>query len=241
MGTTTGSYVVKEETHQMDGEKTDGEIGRLTRRGFLQTAGAGLAIAGSTVPLRTLASPYAPPQRNTGYDDSAVVEPDGGIDGLKPKFVDVPVFGTTIRTRYFEAGSPASDPLVLIHGEGWSGHSSANVWSKNIPELGQQFHVFAADKLASGMTGNPPEDKYYNILGEVEHMYQFIQTMKLGRVHLAGQSRGGGCAFFLTYYHLETVRTLTVCDSLTAAPEGAGRSRMALPAGSTLVSSRSVQ
>jgi pimeloyl-ACP methyl ester carboxylesterase len=191
--------------------------GCVTRRGFLQSAGTGLVLASSILPVGALGSPspLALP-----YDESAVMAPNGGVDGLEPKFIDVPVFGTIVRTRYYEAGEPDSEPLILIHGEGWSGHSSANVWSKNIPGLAEKFHVFAADKLASGMTGNPPEDKDYTLLGEIEHMYQFIQTMKLGKVHLAGQSRGGGCAFFLAYHHPEIVRTLIVVDSLTAAPGG---------------------
>ncbi len=140
--------------------------------------------------------------------------PDGSIAGLTAKFVDV----NGVRTRYYEAGQ--GEPLVLVHGEGWSGHSSANTWSKTIPGLANRFHVFAPDKLAAGMTGNPLDDKDYNIQGEVEHMYQFIQIMKLGKVHLVGQSRGGGLVFFLSVAHPEIVRTLVIVDSLTAAPEG---------------------
>jgi 2-hydroxy-6-oxonona-2,4-dienedioate hydrolase len=140
--------------------------------------------------------------------------PDGSIAGLKAKFVDV----GGVRTRYYEYGQ--GEPLVLVHGEGWSGHSSANTWSKVIPGLAKSFHVFAADKLGSGMTGNPVDDKDYNIQGEVDHMYRFIQTMKLGKVHLVGQSRGGGLVFFLSVEHPEIVRTLVIIDSLTAAPAG---------------------
>lgn len=143
----------------------------------------------------------------------AGVSPDGSLGGLQAKFTDV----NGVRTRYYETGS--GEPLVLLHGEGWSGHSSANTWVKNIPGLGKRFHVFAPDKLASGMTGNPLDDKDYNIQGEVAHMYHFIQKMKLGRVHLVGQSRGGGLAFFLTVAHPEIVRTLTIVDSNTAAPD----------------------
>ncbi len=140
------------------------------------------------------------------------VSATGSIDGLEAKFVDV----KGVRTRYYEAGK--GEPMVLVHGEGWSGHSSANTWSKVIPILAKRFHVFAADKLASGMTGNPLDDKDMNIQGEVEHMYQFIQTMKLGRVHLVGQSRGGGCVFFLSVAHPEVVKTLVIVDTGTAAP-----------------------
>ena len=140
---------------------------------------------------------------------------DGAVAGLKPKFVDV----AGVRTRYYEAG--AGEPMILVHGEGFSGHSSANVWSKNLAGLGKRFHVFAADKLASGMTGNPPDDKDYNIQGEVEHAYQFIKAVRLDKVHLVGQSRGGGLAFFLAVAHPEIVKTLVLIDTLTAAPEGA--------------------
>lgn len=138
---------------------------------------------------------------------------DGSIGGLRAKFVDV----DGVRTRYYEEGQ--GEPLLLLHGEGWSGHSSANTWSKNIPGLSRRFHVFAPDKLASGMTGNPLDDKDYNIQGEVAHMFRFIQVMKLDKVHVVGQSRGGGLAFFLAVAHPEIVRTLTIVDSNTAAPD----------------------
>jgi pimeloyl-ACP methyl ester carboxylesterase len=141
------------------------------------------------------------------------VSPAGSLGGLEAKFIDV----KGVRTRYYEAGQ--GEPMVLVHGEGWSGHSSANTWVKNIPGLAKRFHVYAADKLASGMTGNPLDDKDFNIQGEVEHMYQFIQTLKLGRVHLIGQSRGGGLVFFLAVAHPEIVRTLVIVDSNTAAPD----------------------
>lgn len=143
----------------------------------------------------------------------AGVAPDGSIGGLTAKFVDV----DGVRTRYYEAGQ--GEPLLLLHGEGWSGHSSANTWSKNIPGLSQRFRVLAPDKLASGLTGNPKDDKDYNIQGEVAHMFRFIQAMKLEKVHVVGQSRGGGLAFFLSVAHPEIVRTLVIVDSNTAAPD----------------------
>jgi pimeloyl-ACP methyl ester carboxylesterase len=148
-----------------------------------------------------------------GGAQPAGVAPDGSVGGLKTKFVDV----DGVRTRYYEAGQ--GEPMLLLHGEGWSGHSSANTWAKNIPGLSRRFHVFAPDKLASGMTGNPLNDKDYNIQGEVAHMFRFIQAMKLDKVHVVGQSRGGGLAFFLTVAHPEVVRTLVIVDSNTAAPD----------------------
>jgi len=63
---------------------------------------------------------------------AAAASPNGEVNGLKAKFVDVN--GT--RTHYYEMGS--GEPMVLVHGERWSGHSSANAWSKNIPGVSKR-------------------------------------------------------------------------------------------------------
>jgi 2-hydroxy-6-oxonona-2,4-dienedioate hydrolase len=149
-----------------------------------------------------------------GGEAKASVSPSGEVAGLQAKFVDV----NGIRTRYYEMGQ--GEVLVLVHGEGWSGHSSANAWSKNIPGFAKKFHVFAPDKTGSGMTDNPRDDKDFNLQGEIDHIYQFIVTMKLGKVHLVGQSHGAADILFLALEHPEVVRTLVLCDSNTAAPVG---------------------
>lgn len=141
---------------------------------------------------------------------------NGEVAGLRAQFINV----NGVRTRYYETGE--GEPLVLVHGGGWSGHASANIWSKNIPLFAKQFHVFAPDKLGSGMTGNPDDDNELNIQGEVDHVYDFIRAMKLSVVHLIGEGRGGGCVFFLALQHPEIVRDLVIVDSRTAAPEVPG-------------------
>jgi 2-hydroxy-6-oxonona-2,4-dienedioate hydrolase len=142
------------------------------------------------------------------------VSVNGEIAGLKAKFVDV----KGIRTRYYEMGQ--GEPMVLVHGGGWSGHSSANTWSKNIPGLARRFHVYAPDKIGSGMTDNPKDDKDYSLQGEIDHLYQFILTLNLGKVHLVGSSRGGGDILFLALEHPDVVKSLVISDSMTAAPVG---------------------
>lgn len=145
------------------------------------------------------------------------VDKDGSIGGLKAKFVSV----NGIRTRYYEAGS--GEPMVLIHAEeGSIGHASANYFVKNIPGLAKSFHVFALDRLGSGMTDNPKSDQDYNIHAEMDHIVQFIQTLNLGKVHLVGHSHGAGMAMFIAVEHPDVVRTLTIIDSVTAAPLGPG-------------------
>jgi 2-hydroxy-6-oxonona-2,4-dienedioate hydrolase len=139
---------------------------------------------------------------------------NGEVAGLRAQFIDV----NGIRTRYYEMGQ--GEAMVLVHGEGWSGHSSANVWSKDIPLFAKRFHVLAPDKVGSGMTDNPANDNDLNIQGEVDHIYDFIRVMKLGMVHLIGEARGGGCVLFLALQHPEVVRDLVIVDSNAAAPEG---------------------
>jgi len=137
---------------------------------------------------------------------------NGEVAGLNAQFMNV----NGVRTRYYEAGT--GEPMVLVHGGDLSGHSSANIWSKDIPLFAKQFHVFAPDALAAGMTDNPADDNDLNIQGQVDHMYDFIRALKVGMVHLVGESRGGACVFFLALQHPEVVRDIVIVDSDTAAP-----------------------
>jgi 2-hydroxy-6-oxonona-2,4-dienedioate hydrolase len=148
----------------------------------------------------------------------SLVGPNGENGGFVAKFADV----NGVRTRYYDEGS--GEPMLLVHGSGFAGTASANTWAPVLGLLAKRFHVYAPDKLASGMTDNPKSDDDLNIRGEVQHMVNFIQTMKLGKVHLIGQSRGGGLVFLLAVNHPNLVKTLVIVDSSTAAP-GAGDDR----------------
>jgi len=154
------------------------------------------------------------PPALTTSNARAELTTNGEVAGLRAQFAEV----NGIRTRYYEMGQ--GDALVLIHGSGWSGHASANVWSKNIPLFAKHSHVFAPDKVGSGMTANPADDNDFNLQGEVDHLYDFIRAMKLGTVHLAGEGRGGDCAFFLALQHPEVVRDLVLVDTNIAELKG---------------------
>lgn len=143
----------------------------------------------------------------------APVSPTASIGGLEARFVDV----KGVRTRYYDYGQ--GEPMVLVHGSGFARTASANTWAKNIPGLARRFRVLALDKVSSGMTDDPVDDRSMNMQGEVEHVYQFIQTMKLGKVHLMGQSTGGATVFFTAVAHPEVVRSLLIVNSGPAAPE----------------------
>jgi len=158
-----------------------------------------------------------------GAGAMAAPGPDGSIGGLKARFVDV----KGVATRYYDEGQ--GEPVVLIHGGMTAGSSTANVWSRNIPGLAKRFHVYAVDRLGSGLTGNPLNDADYAYSGQVEHIYQFIQTMTLGKVHLVGHSAGGAIAFYVAVHHPEIIQTLTIIGQGPASPSASdGPSRLDL-------------
>ena len=137
-------------------------------------------------------------------------DPRSEIGGLKSKFVDV----NGVKARYYEAGQ--GEPMVMVHGGFTAGSSTANVFSRNIPSLAKHFHIYAVDRLASGMSGNPASDMQYSYQGDVDFVYNFIQTLKLGKVHLVGHSAGGAIVLYLAVEHPDIARTLTI---LAVGPE----------------------
>jgi 2-hydroxy-6-oxonona-2,4-dienedioate hydrolase len=142
-------------------------------------------------------------------------DPQSEIGGLHSKFVNV----NGVQARYYELGQ--GEPMVLIHGGFTAGSSTANVFSHNIPGLAEHFHVYAVDRLACGMSGNPKDEKDYSSQGDVDFIYNFIQTLKLDKVHLVGHSAGGAIALYLSVEHPDIVRTLAIlADGPEDPPHG---------------------
>lgn len=147
-----------------------------------------------------------------------------GNCGYQPRFVAV----DGIRTRYYEVGQ--GEPMLLCHGMGWAACFGADTWAPVLGGLGERFHVFAPDKLASGMTDNPPDPADYTIQAQVAHMAGFLRTLGLERVHLVGQSRGAYLAARLALEQPGLARSLVLVDSQTIAPEVGAFSREAFDA-----------
>lgn len=136
-----------------------------------------------------------------GGQPSAQVGPNGEIDGLTATFADV----NGVRTRFYEYGQ--GEPMVMLHGGARAG---ANVFSRNIPGLAKRFRVFAVDRVGYGLTDNPRTDADLGNEGQVRFVRDFIETMKLGPVHLVGHSSGGAVAFYFAVDHPDLVKTLIV-------------------------------
>ena len=128
---------------------------------------------------------------------------------MEEKYVDV----KGIRTRYLESGS--GEPLLLVHGNDFGKFGSANNWSRNIDELGKNFHVFAIDKIGAGFTDNPKCDEDYVIGTQVQHAYDFLKTMNIDSAHLGGGSRGAYTVCRVALEHPEVCKTLILIGSNT--------------------------
>ncbi|WP_436930690.1 alpha/beta fold hydrolase [Halosimplex halobium] len=137
---------------------------------------------------------------------------DASIDGYDPEFVDV----DGIRTRYYDEGS--GDPLVLIHGNNWSGSSSANSWSKTFEYLSDEFRVLAVDRIGCGLTDNPDDPEDFRYQSDIDHVLGFIEALDLDSCHMAGWSRGGGLATRVAVEEPDLFDSLVICNSATLGP-----------------------
>lgn len=137
---------------------------------------------------------------------------DAGIDGFEPEFISV----DGINTRYYEVGT--GDPLVLVHGGNWSGHASANRWTRSFEHLAKEFRVIAFDRIGCGLTDNPPDTDEYRYESEMTHARKFVDSLGLSQFHLAGYSRGAGLATRLAVESPERVSTLILTNSATLGP-----------------------
>jgi 2-hydroxy-6-oxo-6-(2'-carboxyphenyl)-hexa-2,4-dienoate hydrolase len=129
------------------------------------------------------------------------------------KFVNV----DGIRTRYFEGGS--GEPMLLVHGGNFGSNVSALAWTPIFDHLAQHFHVYAIDKLGQGYTDNPQSDDDYTMKATIQHVYRFLETLGIQKVHLVGNSRGAMPVARISVDHPEMVQSLIMFNSRTLAPE----------------------
>ncbi|MBS9374053.1 4,5:9,10-diseco-3-hydroxy-5,9,17-trioxoandrosta-1(10),2-diene-4-oate hydrolase [Rhodococcus sp. B50] len=105
-----------------------------------------------------------------------------------------------LRLHYHEAGVGNDTTIVLLHGGG-PGASSWSNFAKNIPVLAQRFHVLAVDQPGYGRSDKPTEHPQYFVHSS-SALKDLLDTLGItDRVHLLGNSLGGGAAvrFALDY------------------------------------------
>ncbi|MGW4117236.1 4,5:9,10-diseco-3-hydroxy-5,9,17-trioxoandrosta-1(10),2-diene-4-oate hydrolase [Nocardia sp. NPDC004711] len=105
-----------------------------------------------------------------------------------------------LKLHYHEAGVGNGPTIVLLHGGG-PGASSWSNFAKNIPVLAEDFHVLAVDQPGFGRSDKPTEHPQY-FVHSASALKDLLDTLGITeRVHLLGNSLGGGAAtrFALDY------------------------------------------
>jgi 4,5:9,10-diseco-3-hydroxy-5,9,17-trioxoandrosta-1(10),2-diene-4-oate hydrolase len=105
-----------------------------------------------------------------------------------------------LRLHYHEAGVGNGPTIVLLHGGG-PGASSWSNFARNIPVLAEHFHVIAVDQPGYGRSDKPTEHPQY-FVHSASALKDLLDHLEITtRVHLLGNSLGGGAAvrFALDY------------------------------------------
>jgi pimeloyl-ACP methyl ester carboxylesterase len=114
-------------------------------------------------------------------------------------FVEAPGAVIPIRWHYVEAGDPAHETIVFIHGnpESW------NAWHPQIAAFGKQYHIIAPDLKGYGQGDKRPGDwRWENC---AEEMLAFLDRIGVKRFNMVSHDRGSVLADYLGGNHPERV------------------------------------
>jgi pimeloyl-ACP methyl ester carboxylesterase len=119
------------------------------------------------------------------------------------------------RIVYLEGGS--GEPLVLVHGFG----ADKDNFTRVARWLTPHYRVIVPDLVGFGESSHLP-DADYRYAAQAERVRAFVQALGLQRVHLGGNSMGGGIAMSYAAQHPQEVQTLWLVDAagIAEAPPG---------------------
>lgn len=115
------------------------------------------------------------------------------------------VFGHSI--SYFREGR--GETIILLHGI----TTYSFIWRKMIPLLSTNYDVVAIDLLGCG-NSDKPLDIDYSIKNQAKIIAEFIDKLKLEKVHLIAHDIGGGIAQILASNYTELFRDVTLINSV---------------------------
>jgi len=113
-------------------------------------------------------------------------------------------FDTFFHESGAECAAPNAAPILLLHGSGPGANAMSN-WQFALPFLGESYHCLAPDIAGFGLSTypNPPRGAAAWIEIWVAQMIAFLDVLNLEKVHLVGNSMGGGVAMHLVHHYPE--------------------------------------
>ena len=103
-------------------------------------------------------------------------------------------------------GAGAGLPLVMLHGGG-PGASSWSNFGPALPHFAANFRTLLVDQPGFGSSDKPPVvGNFYR--HSADHVVRMLDELGVDRVHLLGNSLGGGTAVRLALTHPDRVGRL---------------------------------
>jgi pimeloyl-ACP methyl ester carboxylesterase len=127
------------------------------------------------------------------------------------KFLEV----AGVPTRCLYAGDEAAFPLLLIHGRALI----AEVWLRNIDELGKDFFVVAPDVLGNGFTGPPAFNGKPALGARLNHLLGLVEALGWKRFAACGSSQGSLLAALIYLKMPDRVTKLILNGSAACASD----------------------
>jgi non-heme chloroperoxidase len=124
-----------------------------------------------------------------------------------------------VELHYLEQGTGV--PVVFVHG----GLVDYRRWVEQVGPFAQRYRVITYSRRYNFPNQNESIDPAYSAAVDAEDLAALIKELRLGRVHVVGESYGALAALFLAVRHPELVRSLTLAEApmmrwLNASPEG---------------------
>jgi 4,5:9,10-diseco-3-hydroxy-5,9,17-trioxoandrosta-1(10),2-diene-4-oate hydrolase len=104
-----------------------------------------------------------------------------------------------LRLHYHEAGEEHGDAVVLLHGGG-PGASAWSNFGRNVPVFARSFRTLAVDQPGFGRSAGPVGGAQY-FTQSADALLGLLDSLGIAKVHLVGNSLGGGTAVRFALRH----------------------------------------
>ncbi len=110
--------------------------------------------------------------------------------------------------HYEEAGNDKGTPVVLLHGGG-PGASGASNFRRNLPVFAEHFRTLVIDQPGYGKSDKPEvQGNYFTFAAGA--LAGLLDELGIGKIHLVGNSLGGGTAVRFALSHPERAGRLVL-------------------------------
>lgn len=123
---------------------------------------------------------------------------------------------------YVEEGK--GETVVFVHG---GGVGDWRFWEPVRPFISAKFHYVSLSRRYHHPNPWLDDGRNYTMAQHVEDVAAFIRALKVGRVHLVGNSYGGGVVGRVALKYPELLRSVVVGEALIAPVSAEGKAAMA--------------